>query len=1151
MKKLRYLFACLFAIVGLGSVQAADDNAQYEQGDEITDIAAAAANGTTVVLQVPSTCAYGANTYLTPASSSSNITARCIFKIEATGSEVDGYPTYRLYNVSKGQYVAHLSISGYDDSSSMNVDGAEEGSYIGFTSDKSKAFDFTCLNPVDGDETGRMTTTITDCETAYILAEDEFQSGVQGYTKATAIYIGQIGCGFISPYPDTNAWLIYEAHELGGVAKLDAYLASEFENELQYYEAGSNPGQVPADAYNTLSTAYQTAVNLVTNGGSDEDAEAALTALQTAKAAADAAIVTLEDGKYYFIDNKRSSNAYVYANSTGLHATNGYSAPADAASATASDAAYLWKAVAVGDGTWYLQNLNTSTYAGENASTSSQIPCTEQPTVPLTLTYVAPNDANQAGLFNITSAQCMYHIDGSYNMVKWSASKGTGCLFAFTEATEIANAIADKVAQNQLNDKLASLLAESSELYNRGRVYTSEAATADGLFDEPGLVTDETQLSANSIESGDGGGIAALIDNDLTTYFHSSYNTGAGAYHYLLADLGEAVQNLVIKYGKRHNNINNAPTQIRIYASNDTTSAWTYVGDYSLDYPYSMLIDGEEKANRAGYIGMELPTASKFVRMDVIKTANGATESTGYPFFTLDEIRYFGDAVYSTTASGQFESVDATISAALKTAIDKAATEYMAGAATDATIAELQAAYDAFKAAYPDVAILEEAITDAQAVVTDYANAVGTDLGYYDETVYAALQTAVEEVQATIPTDGSAMTLSQIQAGVQKLEAAVAAFKNSVIMPEAGKYYKLLGMTTDEGNTRALNAAIYAVNNSTSTSLKSAEQASENEIEVASKLNYLWKLVSIADGTIVLQNVGTGFYMNEQATNNGAITLSAEPVELGLQGISTGGGFNIIVGESEYVNFQGQGENMVAWSSANGTDNSSIKWVEVSEEDFVSSTAWNVTANVNQIVTLPIAIYAPTDQGDVYTALGQKETDGVYTLELKALTASDVIEAGMPFVFKPSTADATEIALITEAGSLAEIEYAAEGKTTENGALTGVIAPTKITANAKVVLNSGNATVIDNETADYFRSIGANTGYFNYVTTTETGDAQITLAKDMISGIANAAIISNNTPVDVYTISGVRVRANVKAGAASNGLPAGIYVIGGKKVLVK
>jgi hypothetical protein len=39
--------------------------------------------------------------------------------------------------------------------------------------------------------------------------------------------------------------------------------------------------------------------------------------------------------------------------------------------------------------------------------------------------------------------------------------------------------------------------------------------------------------------------------------------------------------------------------------------------------------------------------------------------------------------------------------------------------------------------------------------------------------------------------------------------------------------------------------------------------------------------------------------------------------------------------------------------------------------------------------------------------------------------------------------------------------------------------------------------------------------------------------------------------VDVFNLSGVRVRANVARSSALNGLAKGIYIVGGKKVVVK
>ena len=58
-----------------------------------------------------------------------------------------------------------------------------------------------------------------------------------------------------------------------------------------------------------------------------------------------------------------------------------------------------------------------------------------------------------------------------------------------------------------------------------------------------------------------------------------------------------------------------------------------------------------------------------------------------------------------------------------------------------------------------------------------------------------------------------------------------------------------------------------------------------------------------------------------------------------------------------------------------------------------------------------------------------------------------------------------------------------------------------------------------------------------YRSTTPTGIAEVT--------------IDGNAKVDVYTITGIKVRSQVTRGEALAGLPKGVYIIGNKKYLVK
>jgi hypothetical protein len=53
------------------------------------------------------------------------------------------------------------------------------------------------------------------------------------------------------------------------------------------------------------------------------------------------------------------------------------------------------------------------------------------------------------------------------------------------------------------------------------------------------------------------------------------------------------------------------------------------------------------------------------------------------------------------------------------------------------------------------------------------------------------------------------------------------------------------------------------------------------------------------------------------------------------------------------------------------------------------------------------------------------------------------------------------------------------------------------------------------------------------------------------STIINDVYNSPNAPVDVYSVTGIRLRSNVAPENATNGLLPGIYVVGGKKVAVR
>lgn len=80
---------------------------------------------------------------------------------------------------------------------------------------------------------------------------------------------------------------------------------------------------------------------------------------------------------------------------------------------------------------------------------------------------------------------------------------------------------------------------------------------------------------------------ANLLDNDVTTIFHSTWGSGtyqklpAGVCPYLDVKLPEALHHLQFSYTNRHNTSDRYTTGLRLYASKDGTN-WTTIRDFAL-----------------------------------------------------------------------------------------------------------------------------------------------------------------------------------------------------------------------------------------------------------------------------------------------------------------------------------------------------------------------------------------------------------------------------------------------------------------------------------------------------------------------------------------------------------------------------------------
>ena len=202
--------------------------------------------------------------------------------------------------------------------------------------------------------------------------------------------------------------------------------------------------------------------------------------------------------------------------------------------------------------------------------------------------------------------------------------------------------------------------------------------------EKDGLITDASQLSSNAIEPQEGS-LAELIDNDITTYFHSTWsqNNATGAKHYLQVDLNDAYKQIALKYSKRQVEVDNgSPVTLHVYATNtpEDENSWTDLGTQTCAYDYDF--------GNTGLLPLNFgDTAYRYIRLTVEETT-GNNQLNGNLFFYWSELHAY-------TRASQAEKLSEATRTALNIAMQQAKAELDANWATDATYEALQSAYNA------------------------------------------------------------------------------------------------------------------------------------------------------------------------------------------------------------------------------------------------------------------------------------------------------------------------------------------------------------------------------------------------------------------------------------------------------------------------
>ena len=1161
-----------------------------------------------------STGGYHANEYLCGQGYATSVSKDCVYRFEKVDGTADGYNLYVLKRVATGEYFADYTVDDNEDTS----DSPFDGHMTKLTTDKAQAMKFTVVPGVENSDDPRASSAGGNQDysrAGFVLATDHRADNA----GANVQYLGHYSEPFYSIYNDTNYWLIFSVFQPTGKEKLLAYTTAYYGTDnadpALNYPAGTTAGYFKAELVNAAHAAWQEAYDILQVEGSytltDEETNVLCDKIEntmTALTAADARF-PLTAGRYFINDNRDTK---LYLNATTVSnkdawACSAYTVPEELDYSAAS---YLWDVEIAGQDSIYLKHLLTGLYVQGTMADDHHYALGKEP---VALKLSAPTAGNRATFWITPKGNERACTNVAGWVLNWTDVNDAGNHFTFT-AVDVDDAKvaqwAAEAKQIKLNETLSTTYANATAQYNGGNVFNRpEGATYTGLFTEDGKMVSATGDEDNSNwwcnkKQGNEGTYEALTDNDPTSYFHS--NWGGGEFepsieknHYLVAKLdAPASGDIMIKVAKRATG-NDYPTQFAVYGANDFdkaagTASWVFQGYADISYTDSVAYTMKDAAGNdsiassikdgVGVAYAHLDASYAYLRFSATKTQyNAGKPANNRGYFCLAQMNVWPTTGVVKTVTPEYQealSAAPQVYATLGEEIKKAAAELAAGKATQAQIDALNAAIEEFKNNLPVPSRVTDAYNAAKAFLdaANTNNMIGTELAQYSQETADALQTTLAKYETFDKID-----LVSINAAVNDINAAFNAFKGSVRLPEAGKFYTIKSASTkvvaeadkdSQGYQGAIyNAIVYSTGNNKSNSLSDANSAvrftfanhsSEvtadgetsldammsslsDSISLKDDASYVWKAETAQDGKMVLRNLATGMYLTGA---NGKLYQSTEPTPILGEGVKPNV-FRFNLGEdangvTQYMNTKGATGTVVPWRDP-ADENSYWQFNELADDDYTTEcfAIKGVTEGQFYACTFPVAI-TPDGNAVPYTVLGVNEAKD----KLILAEVEDEVPAGTPVILLAdvltNNGEGTVGNLTVGCEDLASAEFVFEPKVGDG--LCGVLCePVEI---AETCGHLANGKIV---TGAY--TVPCNGAYLaNAAITAEKGKASIDLAKgvgDTLTGIDDAKVVVLPSVVNVYGINGQLIKKSVKAANATKNLPAGVYVIGGQKVLVK
>ena len=1233
MKRFYNYFLSLFLLMAVG-ISGAMAQA-YREGNLLETVEAV----TSQDILLNGTGNMGGGQYLCGQGYSSTVTKDCRYRLEQVSGQVDGLNLYVLKQVSTGLYVKDYTLQTTDDEQTSQYDTSDYpfGGYgIAVTADKAEAMQFTVSLAVENGTDPRSKTTQGQAQD---LSQPSFVLATkQPSANGSIQFLGHYYKPFYAVYEDTNAWQIHAVDEPQGKEKLQAYMDAYFANNTDpavTYLAGTYPGACPAELVEAAHAAY-TEANAALNADeftlTDEQVNDLCNRIESSIEKLKTSTNPMVDGIYFIHDSRGMFNAgntmFLYGDKGNgqdyISANGNYTKPAKL---DADAVKYLWRVKLVKGDSATIQNVLTGLYFTHKIAVANHYGLSQSENIVMLRKGSETGDKFNLSSFYIKNTKNTERActnPDSHGVLNWNYDNDPGNQFVFESVTEDElNAVLEEAKQQVRNEKLATLYGDAVFALNKGISYAPAAGyVLDNDFSAEGALVrhtgeeDNTPWYCNKKETNEVNTYEALTGEgwDGTTYFHSSWSGGAfepsiSKNHYLVAELEQdATGDILVKVAKRATG-NDFPTQFAVYGANKfnkenpNATEWKFQGLADINYTDSVAVtytDVDEKGHKAegqtktipdavGVAAMHLDGSYAYIKLAATKTLfNASNPQTNRGYFAIAKLNIWEAAepvVKSYTPELQdVQKTNEAVITELQAQIEAAGKQVADSSATDAQIASLQAALDAFNNNYPDPSRVTTALAEASSIYNAASSKglIGDKLAQYPTAVAEKLANVIAKYQSF-----NSVKLADINAAVNEINAAVAEFKASIKLPEAGKFYTLRSAAKKFENKAGndskgvtYRAIIYSESNNATTEVTGSftpvrfyrmdgssainDSASfadadftklQDTISVADDARLVWKAEASANGQITFRNLATGMYLTGA---NGKIYQSVEATPINVEGIAPET-FRFNAGKDEngvtqYMNAKAAFNTIVTWNDTADV-NSNFFIEEVAKDKIANQSFYLANVKEGQFYAGTFAVDIAATDGYItpYKVIGvngDKLVLGAY---------DDVVEAGTPFIYSvdmvittasgvPTTLGFTQV---VTANDLTEGNYTYETKNVNGlqGVLTEAV---KIPAGKAYINNSGAVAVAPEAGAD----IAANGAYFNgdASTTAEEGDETLELGKmvgNALTGIDATKVIVLPAKVDVYSIDGKLLRQGVKSSNAAKNLPAGVYVIGGQKVLVK